>query len=246
LRRHINWAGALRRPGHSSRVPRIVEGTMTRTLFPAVLLLLAAAPLAAQEPEPRVDRIGHVVAIVGDSVILNFDLQQAIIARAAAMRIQPPEPGTEEWEAASEVVLEDLIAELLVVQAALRDTTLNVPEDQVAEAVQRQIDQSQQQLGGAVALEQELRKSGRTLADFREALTTQYRRRELVNAYHRKALQERRPPRVTDEELRAAFEQQLPQLQPRPATITFQQVIVRTEPSDTALQRARQRADSVF
>src|SRR5690606_23260958 len=65
LRRHINWAGALRRPGHSSRVPRIVEGTMTRTLFPAVLLLLAAAPLAAQEPEPRVDRIGHVVAIVG-------------------------------------------------------------------------------------------------------------------------------------------------------------------------------------
>jgi hypothetical protein len=52
-------------------------------------------------------------------------------------------------------VLDDLIAELLVLQDALRDTTIVVPDDQIARAVQRQIDQDQQQLGGAVQLENE-------------------------------------------------------------------------------------------
>ncbi|HEX6134980.1 MAG TPA: peptidylprolyl isomerase [Longimicrobiales bacterium] len=219
---------------------------MTRTLFLTGALLCAAAPLAAQEPEQRVDRVGHIVAIVGDSAILNFDLQEAIIARAAASRQQPPEPGSEAWNQLSALVLENLIAELLVVQAAARDTTLAIPDDQIASAVQRQIEQDQQALGGPVALENELRASGRTLADYRVALTTQYRRRELIRAYQAKAMQARRPPRVTDEELRAAFEVQRARLPMRPPSITFQQIVIRTEPSEAALAAARAEADSVF
>ncbi|HEX2167265.1 MAG TPA: SurA N-terminal domain-containing protein, partial [Longimicrobiales bacterium] len=153
---------------------------MTRKLFLAGALFIAAAPLTAQQPEQRVDRVGHVVAVVGDSAILNFDIQEAIIARAAQARQQPPAAGTPEYEQLEDIVREDLIAEMLVLQEALRDTTLIVPEDQIARAVQAQIDQDQQQLGGAVALERELRNSGRTLADYRAALTTQYRKRELI------------------------------------------------------------------
>jgi hypothetical protein len=50
---------------------------MTRTLFLAGALLGAAVPLAAQQPEQRIDRVGHIVAMVGDSAILNFDIQEA-------------------------------------------------------------------------------------------------------------------------------------------------------------------------
>ena len=219
---------------------------MTRKLFLAGAMLSAAVPLAAQQPEQRVDRVGHIVAMVGDSAILNFDIQEAIIARAAQVRQQPPAPNTPEYEQLEEIVLQDLIAEMLVLQEALRDTTLVIPEDQIARAVQRQIEQDQQQLGGAVALERELRNSGRTLADYRSAMMTQYRKRELIRMYQMKAAQSRRAPRVTEQELQAAFQQQLAQLPLREAAVTFQQIVMRAEPSDEALAEARARADSVF
>lgn len=209
-------------------------------------MLSAAVPLAAQQPEQRVDRVGHIVAMVGDSAILNFDIQEAIIARAAQARQQPPPPNTPEYERLEQIVLDDLIAEMLVLQEALRDTTISVPEDQIAQAVQRQIEQDQQQLGGPAALERELLNTGRTLADYRSALMTQYRKRELIRMYQMKAAQARRAPRVTEQELQAAFEQQRAQLPMRDAAITFQQIVMRAEPSEEALAEARTRADSVF
>ncbi|HUF50553.1 MAG TPA: peptidylprolyl isomerase [Longimicrobiales bacterium] len=219
---------------------------MTRILVVAAAIFGVAAPLAAQQPEQRVDRVGHIVAIVGDSAILNFNLQEGVIARAAAARQQPPEPGTAEHTQLEAVVLEDLIAEMLVVQEALRDTTIVLPDDQIARAVQSQIEEDQRQLGGAVALEQELRRSGRTLADYRAALMTQYRKRELIRAYEMKVGRERRAPRVTQAELEAAFEVQRARLPMREAAVTFQQIVVRAEPSVDALAEARARADSVM
>lgn len=219
---------------------------MTRTLFLTAAILSATGPLAAQEPGTRTDRVGHIVAVVGDSVILNFDIQEGIIARAAAAQREPPAPGSPEHEQLVDLVLEDLIAEMLVLQAAARDTTIIVPDEDISRAVQRQIEQDQQALGGIVALEDELRASGRTLADYRSALTTQYRKRELIRRYQSKLGQLRRAPRVTDEELREAFERQRERLPMREASMTFQQVIVRTEPSEAALLEARTRADSVF
>jgi peptidyl-prolyl cis-trans isomerase SurA len=218
---------------------------MTRTLCLAAALIAATTPLGAQESGQRSDRIGHIVAVVGDSAILNFDVQEAIIARAVAARQQPPEPGPE-FDRIARLVLDDLIDEMLVVQAALRDTTLVVQDDQINRAVQRQVEQDQQALGGAVALEQELRRSGQTLADYRTRLTAQYRKRQLIQMYQAKLMRERRAPRVTDQELREAFEQQRARLPMREPTLTFQQVLVRTEPSAAALTVARQRADSVF
>jgi peptidyl-prolyl cis-trans isomerase SurA len=217
---------------------------MTRTFFLAAALLAAAAPLAAQG-SPRTDTIGRIVAIVGDSAILNFDVQEAVIARAVAARQQPPEPGPD-FDRASALVLTDLIDEMLVVQAALQDTTLVVQEDQISRAVQRQIEQDQQTLGGAVALEAELRKSGQSLAAYRQRLTNQYRKRQLIQLYQQKLRVERRAPRVSDQELRDAFEQQRERLPQREATLTFHQILVRTQPSDSALASAKQRADSVF
>ena len=49
-----------------------------------VAALAAAAPALAQEP--RAERIGRIVAIVGDSVILNFDIQSGILAFEAQTR----------------------------------------------------------------------------------------------------------------------------------------------------------------
>jgi parvulin-like peptidyl-prolyl isomerase len=75
---------------------------------------------------------------------------------------------------------------------------------------------------------------------------TQYRKRELIRAYEMKVGRERRAPRVTQAELEAAFEVQRARLPMREAAVTFQQIVVRAEPSADALAEARARADSVM
>jgi peptidyl-prolyl cis-trans isomerase SurA len=216
----------------------------TCTILVAAVFAAAAAPLGAQQA-PRTDRIGHIVAVVGDSAILNFDIQQALVTREAQRQEPIPAEGPARAVAISEI-LEERIGELLLLQAALRDTTIRVGDEQVSRAVQAEVEQRQRALGGAAELEQALRASGLTMQAFRDMLTQQERKRLLIGQYVNRNLAARKPPPVTDRELREAFEARRDQLDQRPATVTFQQVVVRTEPSPEALARTRARADSVF
>jgi peptidyl-prolyl cis-trans isomerase SurA len=222
--------------------------TRTRTLLLAGLALgvgaAAALPAAAQQPAPRSERIGHIVAIVGDSAILNFDIQNALLAMQAQGAV-PPEPGPER-DRILDALLDERINELLLVQAAARDTTIVVMDQQIIQQVQSEIEQRQRALGGPAELERALAQSGMTLAAFEDMLTQQQRRRVLVEQYLSRTMAQRQPPPVTEQTLRAAYEARRAEFDQRPATVTFQQVIVRTEPAPDALARVRLRADSVF
>jgi peptidyl-prolyl cis-trans isomerase SurA len=220
----------------------------TRTLACAAAVALLAAPVAAQQPAqqpaPQGERIGHIVAVVGDSAILNFDLQNAVLARqAAGQRI--PESGPER-DALLRQLLEERINELVLLQAALRDTTIVVADDAINRAVQEEIDQRQTALGGPGAFERALAQSGMTMIGYRDMLTQQQRRRAMIDQFIARRLQGRKPPPVTDAQLRAAYEERRTQLERRPPTVTFQQVVVRTEPTPEALARTKARADSIF
>jgi peptidyl-prolyl cis-trans isomerase SurA len=214
--------------------------------FAILAVASTAATAAAQQPAAQQpDRIGHIVAFVGDSAILNFDVQNAILAREASQGSRLPESGPERERAVQEV-LEERINELLLVQAAARDTTIVVAEDQIARVVQADIDERQRALGGAAELEQALSQSGMTLAAFRDMLTQQQRRRVMIEQFMQRKMAGRKSPPVSDQEMRAAFEARRGQFERRPPTVTFQQVLVRTDPSPDALARVRARADSVF
>jgi peptidyl-prolyl cis-trans isomerase SurA len=206
---------------------------------------VAATAASAQQPAPRVDRVGHVVAIVGDSAILNFDVQQAVIAYEAQSGERLPESGPARDQLVAQV-LEERIAELLLVQAALRDTLIRVNDEQINARIQQEIEQRQRTLGGQQQFEDALRASGMTLQSFRDMMFQQERRRQLVQQFMSQAMRGRQPPPVTDREMREAFEERRDQLGERPPTITFQQVVVQTRPSAEALARARVRADSIF
>lgn len=218
---------------------------MTRTILTAAAALIAAAPLVAQQPAARSDLVGHIVAIVGDSAVLNFDIQEGILAREAVLR-RPIPPGSPEYEQAAREILDMRISDLLIIQAAVRDTTIKVLEDQIERRVQQKIEEDQRQTGGPAGLEQALRESGLTLVSYRERLSAQYRKQALMEQYIGRSLRDRRPPPVTERELREIYDEMSDQFGERPATVTFQQVLVRTEPSEAALAEARARADSIF
>lgn len=211
----------------------------------ALLATLAwgGRPLAAQVAAPAGDVVDRVVAVVGDSVVLQLDLDEEM-ARLAAMGQLPADP--EARRRIQRQILEDKINELVVLQAAQRDSTIRVEDSEVQEAVQREINQRTRMMGGELALEQALREQGLTLAEYREILSQQYRRAALIRNYLGRVQRERKPPTATEEEIRQFFEAQKAQLGRRPATISFEQVVVAPQPTDSAMAAARALAEEVL
>ncbi|MGH7506281.1 MAG: peptidylprolyl isomerase, partial [Longimicrobiales bacterium] len=143
-------------------------------------------------------------------------------------------------------LLQNRIDQLLMVQAALRDTTMQIDDAQVDEAVEQRLQQLRTQYNGEAGLERALRESNLTLQAFRETVAAQQRREMLIQQFLARTNQARKPPPVTDSEVREFFDQNRTQIGERPASITFMQVAVPVTPSDSALEVTRAFADSLL
>jgi peptidyl-prolyl cis-trans isomerase SurA len=214
--------------------------TLTRVLIAIVAFL--ALPLAAHAQHQ--ERVGFVVAVVGDSVILNYDIEEDVF-RTVAQSQQPPPQGAA-LERLRRQLLEARIDQLVILQAAARDTSIRVDQSTVDAAVQQEIQRRQRALGGPAQLEAALRQSGLSMQEFRNQLTQQIRRERLIQAYVARQQQSRRPPPVTEAEMQRYLAENRERLGERPATVVFEQVVVPVTPSDSALARARAKADSIF
>ena len=218
-----------------------------RALTALSLVLLAALPAAARaqqpaQPGPRVwDR---VVATVGDTSLLYSDVMVEVEAMQAQGQAVPTEPAAR--AAFLRDVLNRRVDDLLLLEAARRDPTIVVDPTEVLTAVENQINRVQQSFGSQTAMEAELAKTGRTLDTYRQELTRSYTDQTLVQRYRQARMSKMAPPPVSEDEIRAAFEQQKAQLGSRPATLSFQQAILKPIPSDSADARARRRAEEIL
>lgn len=218
---------------------------MRTASFLIVALMLGAASVHAQQPAPVGQLVDGIVAIVGDSAVLRSDLEEEALRIAAASgRALPDDP--RELSQLYERALEARINELLLIQAAARDTLVEVTDEEIRNAVERQIADQRRALGGDVALSRALAESGLTLTQYREMLTEQFRRQAMIDRYLSVVRSTRRPPPVTDAEARAFFEAQKDQLGERPATLTFEQVVIAPRPSDSARAAALAEAEEVL
>lgn len=212
---------------------------LTRLIAAAAAALVLPYAAHAQQQE----RVGFVVAVVGDSVILNYDVEEDVY-RTVAQSQQPPPQG-DALERLRRQLLESRIDQLVILQAAARDTSIRVDESAVQGAVQQEVQRRQRALGGPEQLETALRQSGLSMFEFRSQLEQQIRRERLIQAYVTRQQQARRPPPVTESEMERYLAQNRERLGERPATVTFEQVVVPVTPSDSALARARLKADSI-
>lgn len=213
-----------------------------RRFLPLVTGLILATPLSAQTRE---EMLGRVDAIVGDSIITNIDLEDALLAWSANEQKDPPTDSLELLRLKREL-LQARIDQLLLVQAAAADTTLRVSDEQVNRAVDGRIQQLQRQMGGIAAFEQALAQSNLTPQTYRQRLVTQQRREALIQNYVRKVQQLRKPPPVTEEEIQAFFDENRDRIGMRPPTISFRQVVMPVEPSAEELAATRAKADSIL
>ncbi|HEX7242571.1 MAG TPA: peptidylprolyl isomerase [Longimicrobiaceae bacterium] len=218
-----------------------------RTPLAFLLLLLAASGLRAQDPSPA-PRAGEVlvdrvVAVVGDTVLLFSDVQDEVNQLRAAGQPVPADP--EEQAVMVRQIVNARVDELVALQAA-KLAAIEVSENDVAPTVDQEIAQIRQRFPTEAAFREALAQSGYTPEEFRAFRIEQNRNRALVQRYVAQRRTQVVRPAVTEEEIRALFESQRSRLGQRPATVSFEQVVVEPVASDSAKSEARRKLEQAL
>ncbi len=207
-------------------------------LLPALGL---PAPAAAQEAERPVDR---VLAVVGDSVVLMSEvLNREQQMQLAGMPV--PQSGSAEVAAFRRRVLDDLVDNQLILQAAAQDTLLAVDEEIVEDSVQNRFSRVEGNYATRAEMEADLQLDGFTVQAYREMLREQIRQSMLVGLYVQRYGGEG-SFEVTEDEARERFESGRGDLQQRPATVAFKQLVLTVSPSDSSVAEARRRIEEIL
>jgi peptidyl-prolyl cis-trans isomerase SurA len=223
--------------------PRMIKYLLTAVaLLPATLA--AQTPAVSSQNVPAALPIDRVVAVVGDQPLLWTDVLTAINQRRAqGMKIPTDSAGQ---AALARSVLGELIDEEILVQKA-KELKLEASESDIAASVDRQIKGIRAQFKSDEEYRNELRNAGLgTPEEYRKSLVEQYRRQNLQQKAFAELRKLAKPVNVSDEEVTAAFEQSRSELQKRPPTVTFRQIIVAPHASAAAKAKAKAKADSLL
>src|SRR3954469_12652408 len=220
---------------------------MKRFLFGAALAPMAVAaqtPATVARPIPSALPIDRVVAIVGDQPLLWTDVLTAINQRRAqGLKVPPDSVGQ---AALAKTVLSELIDEEILVQKA-KEMKLEVTDADITASADRQIKSIRSQFKSDEEYRAELRNAGLgSPEEYKKSLTEQYRRQNLQQKAFAELRKRAKPVNVSDEDVTAAFEQSRSELQKRPPTVTFRQIIVAPHASAAAKAKAKAKADSLL
>ena len=226
-------------PNSSSPIPLRLLAWGWLALAP----LLFPAPASAQQPGAA-EVVDGIVAIAGDSVILRSEVQERLLQMRASGAPMPEDPaGVMRLQ---DEIVESLVNEQLLLQAAQSDTTIVVSDEELEAIVQEDFDERVQNVGGMGQFMALLGEQGLNLTSYREMLKEQARRQRLQSLWVGRRRADIGPVVVTEAEVREFVDAQRDQLPKRPASITFRQVLVRTEPSDSTREAARLEAERLL
>jgi peptidyl-prolyl cis-trans isomerase SurA len=177
--------------------------------------------------------VDRIVAVVGDSVVVLSQIEERVFEFQSG-GVEIPERGSEEWLQMQRDILDQMIGEQLIVQAALQDTTITIDELDVEDMVSEEIESRVTRFGGQQSFEEGLAAQGLTLPAYRDYLRGQVRRQSLTQQYMAKRSASLASVIVEEAEIRQFFEEQRDAIGERPPTVVFTQIILVPSPSDSA------------
>ena len=193
-------------------------------LAPAMSPGRSPAALSAQEG----DLVDRVAAVVGDSVIVLSQINERLL-QLQYQGVEVPSPGSEERRRLQRDLLDQMIGEMLIVQAAIRDTTIVIDEAEVENSVSADLQNRAQQFGGQTAFQQALGpleraselnpEDGRAPANLGKCLRRMNRVREAVEAFQ---MSLQRDPTIEDSYV-AMSEAQVAMVELQPVGMLFAQ-----------------------
>lgn len=218
-------------------------GTSRRPWFAAIPLAFLVCVFAPGDTRGQENLVDRVVAIVGDSVVLLSDILQE--EQLQAQRGALPPEGTPQRDSLRRGILDQIVEVQIILQAAARDTLLEVEEERVEETLNSVMAQVESSFPSRTELERALATQGMTMQSLREMRRGQIRQQQLVALYVQTNAGQG-SVEVTEDEMRAFFEAGRASLEQRPATVTFKQVLMRVLPSDSGRAVARSRAEGIL
>lgn len=186
----------------------------------------------------------RIAAVVGDSVITLTQIQERIFQLQYQGQEIPTEPSA--MARLQRDILDQMLGEQLIVQAALRDSTIMVDEAELDDMVSQDIQQRSSSFeGGSRAFQLALGEQGWTLASYREFVRGQARQQRLYQQYLAKRSRDLAGIIVEESEIREFFEAQKDRMGQRPPSVEFTQIVVLSSPSDSSKEVARTEAERV-
>lgn len=225
----------------------------TTTLLALLVLLASAGPThlrATQElgvqfgqppqeqrqpPADTIELVDRVVAVVGDTALLLSELKENILQLQAQGAEVPPEgsPGRD-------TLMHEILASLID-QAVLLNRAVAAGVTVDAELIDREADRRFREVRNsfpsAAEFQQTVVSAGLNLFQYRETLRNQVRSQFLIETFLRDNRERLPPVAVTDEEVEAYFASNATG-QTRPASIWFEQLVIKPSPSEAAADSA--------
>ena len=220
----------------SARVGLFLAPALASALVPA----RADAQIALQN-----DLVDRVIAVVGDSVVLQSQVLEEI-QRLVLSDPSLPRPDSPEYQEFFREILDTWIDRMVVIQAAQRDSLIQADETAIDRQVSERIDALASQFGGQPQLQQALQREGFTLAEYRDMLRNDARQLQVFQMFFQRRLADARPVEVSEDEMLARFQEASAQLEQRPRSLTFRQVVIRPDWSDSAKAAAREEAQALL
>jgi peptidyl-prolyl cis-trans isomerase SurA len=215
-------------------------------------LIVAAGALAAQQPTTPPapggpTSLDAIVAVVGDQPITRFDLQERVLGKI--QRKEVPQPANDSAAHALERdVLRDMVEEELLIQKA-KELKIEVPDADITPMVDRQVKDTRSRFPTETEFRTALAQASLgTPEEYRKFLIEQYRRQATLERTIRKLTQDGKivPVNVSDADVAATFEREKEFLPPKPASVTFKQIVIAPQPTAAAKEAARVKAESLL
>jgi peptidyl-prolyl cis-trans isomerase SurA len=206
-----------------------MEAFALKMLRRAALAALLAASLAARAYAQHVDGIA---AVVNEEAILESDVEEQLYMLLARAQQQPDSSMVDTLR---RQVLEQLIDDKLIVAEAQRQG-LTVSDNEVSRAVDQQINQKIQELGGEPQFREQLRKENTTEDRLRE----KYRKDIRLQMLGQRLLAKLFPPRTVPQAEAVAYFKAHPEKFPKaPAEVRLQVIQIPVTPDSAASAKGR-------
>lgn len=213
------------------------------SLFPVLAGAGAAHAQEAVTPSmaPTTDRI---MAVVGDHVLLESEWREQTLVLAGQLGL---DPGSPEMGDLARESFDQMLNDLVILAAAERDTAVQVDTDRVIEEADEEIARIRSRFPSEAEFLRQLTESQwGSLAAYRADIMERKRRELLGQMYLDLHRDEILPRPVSDEELRAYWEENRASFGSSPETVRFEEIPVLIAPSEEVRAAAREEAEQVL
>ena len=206
---------------------------LTSVWLAALSVSAPAQEVNSTPVDPTAELVDRIAAVVGDTVILYTEILEGIL-QIEAQGTAIPARETPAFDSLVLQTLQDLVNQLVLLQQAEVEE-LEVSDDVLEAETDRRFREIRNSFPNATQFETAIAESGRTLVQYRQFLRAQVRAQMLIEQFVQQSRSRLPPVAVSDEEVRAWYDQNLTG-QTQPATITFEQLVLEPGPSDEAEQ----------